>query len=256
MLNPENKPTKIILSDGRHIPTNAGLKMTPEEKKRAMDAHVKWHRTDDEIISSSTTWNMIRPLAARNAAVSEIRDLFPELSEDSVKIAVNRKRRVNAVEEYHTPEWTSKRKHRASARSWRVAHHIPPTAHEVYSVRFARELIKSGLIDDSTMAWEVTAGIYGEKWEETIKQFSYGLALEVFCRARMEASRGDWSLFNNYMELGRQTNREWFTGDDFNADRKKISEALTPKNIQADQEGKRPFDTSYSRFSRKKASAV
>lgn len=225
MLNPENKPTNRILTNGGRMPTSEGLVRTPEERKKISDALSKVPKPDYLVIPHITTWAVIRPFVLRNGIPVDIADIT-DLTQQQIQSVVNNKRRkLFSVDDYLSAEKRKVRKRRAHYRG--LTQEL--SMHEQKSIIFTKKLNAMNLFGDETSSWNsVNVLIQKQDPKRKPEHLAYVLMLEAFWVARLRANSGDRSLLDEYIRLGRRVDHEWFKSEELSSDRRLINEALAP----------------------------
>lgn len=206
-----------------------GGKLKTAEHKQHISEALSGRRRPDIALNQTTSWKNIRPLLLRGATPAEVADITDLTQNQAAKLA-SFPRTVLRIDNYYSSKNRRERKRRAGIRANRTRKNIRPSAHETNSTLFVKALIKSGFINEDTIIWEKVCVLFGAEGRKLTDDFSYGLVLEAFWKARERATNGNNKPLDYYVELGKLVNSEWFTSGTLNADRRAISEALGPIN--------------------------
>lgn len=229
MINPENRPTKRYLPNGKVVPTSKGLVYTEDERTRRKVTLLGRPKSKEGVEKRSTVWAMIRPFYARGGLTRQIAEIT----------GFTMSQITNAISKAPSrPQWSQvepfvllgEKDRILRARRFRELRKNPLSDDEKKSIQFARKLQEAGWITQDISYWEELHAIYKQRNRELPDEFIDKLSLEAFLKAIQKADKGNKTWLDQYTKIGiEEIGSEWF--DRLNAERRFIRDVVSGKNL-------------------------
>ncbi len=171
-------------------------------------------QTKEHVDRRSPVWIKVRPFYARGGSNREI----SEITGISQVVVTNVARRAK-----HKPQSTkvlpfaissvdSKESGNRFSRAQRLraAREKGMSQDEENDIKFARALLKRGLITGDMSFWTKLDELYKANKRPLPESFAQQLRLEFFLTARVQAVKGDKGLLNRYIKMGEEIGGDWF----------------------------------------------
>ncbi len=204
MISSESSPRhRIKLSDGREVPTTAGLRHTDEEIRAMKAARLGKSKSEAQVRTMSTVWERVRPLARRGGLNREIESVTG-LTYEQVKNARDRKRQTewSALSKAEGVELRElRRRSHSPGQAVKRSERSPLSEEQKTIISFAGALFKAGFFEDDLTYWEKMHGLYQRQGRELPDNFGMKLVVAAYFKSVLEAKRGDKKLFKRFSKV-------------------------------------------------------
>ncbi len=197
------------------VTTSRFLEVARAPRTEAHKLHIKEAligKKRPEIAENQTsTWRKVYPLAIRNGTLSEIAELIDTSSVNVRRLIQHPRTVMQLPDEYFSPENKKYRHAKGSVRAGKTRKGVLPTLSEVRSLRFAKNMIEAGMIENELSSWHGLIDLFAESGRNLPDNFNDQLRLELFYRARRELLLNNNSeIFVKYVNLGQAVDPRWF----------------------------------------------
>lgn len=201
-----------VPSNGRFVPSFSEMNHTPESIDKIKKALTNQPKSREHVRNMSTVWEAVRPLFLRGALPVEIA-MLTGFSHKQVRNALYRRRpdynSVPSILFSKQLETERRRKAAAPGKPKKISERVQ-TIDEKNSYRFAKELLRRGIMPSDLSFFDILLNFYKAKGRQMPESFFDRLRLEVFLAAIKKVQIGDMHILDIYNDIGRRIDSDWF----------------------------------------------